>query len=213
MSHTVVDAEAPTPSEGPDRWKHNPAWATPDATAFAEILGALRRVQSAAAFSAPPAALTSELIGPLEEIADHLAAHRTGEDGRLAGGSAVGGPGHPLFVPYEVTSCGARTLRASVEFEPVHVGGNGAVHGGVLPLLFDDVLGVFVAFQSERHCRTAYLHVNYRKVTPIRRPLRIDAAIDRVEGRKTYVTGRLYDGETLLADVEALFVQLLPGQP
>jgi acyl-coenzyme A thioesterase PaaI-like protein len=213
MSHTVVDAEAATPPERPDRWRRNPAWGTPDAKAFAELLGALRRVQSAAACSAPPAALTSELIGPLEEIADHLAAHRAGEDQRLAGGSAFGGPGHPLLIPYQVTSWGAQTLRATVEFEPVHVGGNGAVHGGVLPLLFDDVLGVFVAARGDHRCRTAYLHVNYRKVTPIHRPLRIDAAIDRAEGRKTYVTGGLYDGECLLADVEALFVQLLPGQP
>ncbi|MFF1834811.1 PaaI family thioesterase [Streptomyces sp. NPDC058231] len=213
MSHTVVDTEAALPPEGPVPWRHNPAWDTPDAESFGELLGALRRVHATAAFSAPPADLTSALVGPLEEIADHLAAHRVGEDERLAGGSASGGPGHPLLIPYEIISCEDRTLRAAVEFGPAHVGGNGAVHGGMLPLLFDDVLGVFVASQEEYRCRTAYLHVNYRRVTPIHRPLRIDAVIDRTEGRKTYVTGRLHEGDSLLADVEALFVRLLPGQP
>ncbi|MCU1688189.1 MAG: thioesterase superfamily protein, partial [Jatrophihabitantaceae bacterium] len=37
--------------------------------------------------------------------------------------------------------------------------------------------------------------------------------IDRVEGRKKFSSGRLYDGDTLVADAEALFVILKPGQP
>jgi acyl-CoA thioesterase FadM len=61
--------------------------------------------------------------------------------------------------------------------------------------------------------RTAYLHINYRQVVPIEKKLQIDAAVDRVEGRKIFVAGRLSDGDTVLADAEALFVLLKPGQP
>ena len=32
-------------------------------------------------------------------------------------------------------------VRGRVVFRPFHLGGNGAAHGGTLPLLFDDVLG------------------------------------------------------------------------
>ena len=65
---------------------------------------------------------------------------------------------------------------------------------------------------SEPPSRTAYLTVNYRAVAPIERDLRVEAGVDRVEGRKKFSSGRLYDGDTLVADAEALFVVLRPGQ-
>lgn len=55
--------------------------------------------------------------------------------------------------------------------------------------------------------------MNYRKITPIGRPLTVSVSIDGIEGRKTWITGRLHDGDELFADVEALFLRLLPGQP
>jgi len=48
---------------------------------------------------------------------------------------------------------------------------------------------------------------------PIERELQIDAGIDRVEGRKIFVSGRLSDGDTLLTEADALFVRLKPGHP
>jgi len=51
------------------------------------------------------------------------------------------------------------------------VGGNYAVHGGVLPLLFDSVFGMVIHAAGRPISRTAFLHVDYRKVTPIDTPL------------------------------------------
>jgi hypothetical protein len=48
---------------------------------------------------------------------------------------------------------------------------------------------------------------------PVEKELQIDAGVDRVDGRKIFVSGRLSDGETLLTEAEALFVRLKPGQP
>ena len=61
--------------------------------------------------------------------------------------------------------------------------------------------------------RTAYLKINYRNIAPIEKELKFDAGIDRVDGRKIFVSGRLTDGDTLLAEADALFVKLKPGQP
>ena len=61
--------------------------------------------------------------------------------------------------------------------------------------------------------RTAYLKINYRNIVPIEKELQFDAGIDRVDGRKIFVSGRLTDGDTLLAEADALFVKLKPGQP
>ncbi|SKX74655.1 Uncharacterised protein [Mycobacteroides abscessus subsp. massiliense] len=64
-----------------------------------------------------------------------------------------------------------------------------------------------------RKLRTAYLNINYRKVTPIEKELQFDCTLDRVEGRKVYLTSRLLDGDDVLAEADALFVKLNPGQP
>ena len=47
----------------------------------------------------------------------------------------------------------------------------------------------------------------------IDKELQVDAGIDRIEGRKIFVTGLLLDGGDVLCEAEALFVKLLPGQP
>jgi acyl-CoA thioesterase FadM len=81
-------------------------------------------------------------------------------------------------------------------------------------MLFDTVLGLTSAvLTGGRRQRTAYLHINYRQIVPIEKKLQIDAAVDRVDGRKIFISGRLSDGDTVLADAEALFVRLKPGQP
>jgi hypothetical protein len=62
--------------------------------------------------------------------------------------------------------------------------------------------------------RTASLTVNYRRITPLDVELRFAASRDRVEGRKRWGSARLFDPSgTLLSDADALFLQLLPGQP
>jgi acyl-CoA thioesterase FadM len=66
---------------------------------------------------------------------------------------------------------------------------------------------------ESRYQRTAFLHLNYRNIAPVEKTLRVEAGINRIEGRKIFVEGRLLDGDTVLADAEALFVRLKPGQP
>jgi acyl-coenzyme A thioesterase PaaI-like protein len=121
--------------------------------------------------------------------------------------------GNIMQVPSDLTTVGDG-VDGSVRFRRYHLGRNGAVHGGAVALMWDSVLG-FAAFRLTRSLkqRTAYLHVNYRKIVPIDKDLRVDARIDRSEGRKIYVSGRLRDGDDLLCDAEALFVALNPGQP
>ncbi len=105
-------------------------------------------------------------------------------------------------------------VRGTTCFRRFHLGRNGAVHGGALAHLFDSLLG-FTAFKlsESKKQRTAFLHVDYRQVVPIERELQVHASIDRIDGRKIYVAGRLLDGDAVLCEAEALFVMLKPGQP
>ena len=122
--------------------------------------------------------------------------------------------GSILSIPVDLTVDEDGRIRGTTSFRRFHLGRNGAVHGGSLAHLFDSLLG-FTAFKlsESKKQRTAYLHVNYRQIVPIDKTLRVDAGIDRIEGRKIFVDGRLLDGDAVLCEAEALFVMLKPGQP
>jgi predicted thioesterase len=74
-------------------------------------------------------------------------------------------------------------------------------------------LGRIANSGSRAVSRTAYLKVNYRHITPIGVELRVEATVDRIEGRKRWISGRLFHHDVLVADAEGLFIELRPGQP
>lgn len=181
---------------------------------FESLVAEFRRMQAALCAAAPDPELVAALEQEFRDAADRLDAIRQPvEEDRASRRVGLSSRGHPGLVPFEVEHLDDRVFRATVEFTDAHVGGNGAVHGGAIPLLFDDFLGIFVGEKGQSHSRTASLTVNFRKITPINTPLLVEGTIDRIDGRKTWVSGRLFHGSDLTADAEALFLRLLPGQP
>ncbi|MBB5914451.1 acyl-coenzyme A thioesterase PaaI-like protein [Nocardia transvalensis] len=154
-------------------------------------------------------------LAQAQQLIDLLEPHRAPElQGPAGRVTALPGRGSLLMPPWEVVAAGPGGVRMRGRFRRYHLGGNSAVHGGVLPLLFDDLFGSLVHYAGRPISRTAYLHVNYRKVTPLDTPLLVEGTVDRTDGRKAFVSARLTDeSETLLADCEGLMVQLLPWQP
>jgi acyl-coenzyme A thioesterase PaaI-like protein len=122
--------------------------------------------------------------------------------------------GSVLTIPAELYKTDDGRIGGTAQFRRFHLGRNGAVHGGCIAQLFDSLLG-YTAFRLTRslYQRTAYLHVDYRKIVPIETKLQVDAGITEVDGRKMFIAGRLLDGEDVLAEANALFVKLKPGQP
>ncbi len=86
--------------------------------------------------------------------------------------------------------------RGTARFRRFHLGRNGAAHGGAVAHLFDSLLG-FTAFKlsGSKAQRTAFLHVDYRKIVLIGEELQVDAVIDDIVDRKIFVSGRLLDGD------------------
>jgi acyl-coenzyme A thioesterase PaaI-like protein len=180
-------------------------------TRFYELFCAL---QDAVTESDPPEEVWAESSTHVEAALALLAPWKAPEWERPAGTrSDLPGRGNPMLIPFAMEEETSDSIRGRTSFRAFHLGGNGAAHGGTLPLLFDDVLGRIANAGSRAVARTAYLHVNYRKITPIGVELDVDAHVDRIEGRKRWVTGRLLHEGAVLADAEALFVELLPGQP
>jgi hypothetical protein len=125
---------------------------------------------------------------------------------------AAPGHGQVLCPAFAVDRLDAVSLDGRVMFGPYFHGANAAVHGGAVALLFDEILGLPANINVTTLARTAYLHVNYRAITPIGKELQLTARLTSVQGRKRFVHGELKDGDILCAEADGLFLELLAGQ-
>jgi acyl-coenzyme A thioesterase PaaI-like protein len=181
---------------------------------FAGLVHQVRRLQDGFTGANLPLDVAKDALDRLTVIADTMAAHQVDPLEAPAGARLdLPGRGHPFLPPHVIEEWTDARVRAQVTFTRLHLGGNGAASGGAHAVLFNEILGRLSAGGGRPLSRTAYIHVNYRSVTPIGRQLTVDATLDRVDGRKRYVTGRLCSGTDVVADAEGLFVELLPGQP
>jgi acyl-coenzyme A thioesterase PaaI-like protein len=180
--------------------------------AVARLVTALRRVQDRVIGTAAPTGTMTAAAELLERAAAELDPYRmTGTEPPSWGDLRRTSGTRALAPPLVDLRCTAQELDARVTFGAFHVGGNGAAHGGTIPLLFDEVLGR-LANVGRPMSRTANLSVDYRRVTPVGRELRVHARVEKEEGRKRFLYGQLLDGEQVTAEVHALFVALRPGQ-
>ena len=107
-------------------------------------------------------------------------------------------PLHPLVHPDNTVTA---ELVLGIEYQ----GPPGCVHGGIVALLFDEMLGLANAAGGTVGM-TADLRLTYKSPTPLDTPLRFTAKQNRTEGRKIYSSASLYAGETLTATAEGLFI-------
>ncbi|MBF4480108.1 Thioesterase superfamily protein [Rhodococcus rhodochrous J3] len=91
-----------------------------------------------------------------------------------------------------------------IHLGPVYEGPAGHVHGGVSALLLDQILGD-AARISGYPGMTGTLTIRYRKRTPLG-ALRVEAKLDRVEGRKAFVVGHIADSEGVCVEAEGIFI-------
>ena len=181
---------------------------------FAAMIDALRRFQDIANGCRPPAEVSDTVARALSAATDELARYAAPESEQL--GSYLHdwpGRGQALAPTVHIDDVADGRVSGTARFGRFYLGGNGAVHGGAIPLIFDEVLGRLAGSGGRPRSRTAYLRTDYRAITPIDRDLQVVAWIDREEGRKIFTRGELrYEGH-VVAEGDALFVTLLPGQP
>src|SRR5271170_1475623 len=92
------------------------------------------------------------------------------------------------------------TLNGAYEGPP------GLVHGGVCALVLDHVLGEAASAGLTKPLFTGTLTVRFVRGTPLGR-LRADAAVERTEGVKSFVSGHLSDGEGITVEAEGIFIK------
>ena len=90
-----------------------------------------------------------------------------------------------------------------------HFDGVGAVHGGAIALLFDELLGR-LANTARPMARTAFLRMDFRVPAPWGVQLDFACRIEKIEGRKRFLAGDLMRDDVVLAQASGLWVELRP---
>jgi acyl-coenzyme A thioesterase PaaI-like protein len=203
-----------------DAWHPGGGFNPPDPSTqggpdYGRFIDGVRALQDHARAVDAPDAVITEAADLLDKLSALLTPFDT-DEWQSPSGRRMDLPvrGNILTVPMNAHKTDDGRIEGWARFARFHLGRNGAVHGGCLGMLFDTVLGLTSSvLTGGPRQRTAYLHINYRQIVPIEKKLQIEAGVDRMDGRKIFVSGRLRDGDTVLTDAEALFVLLKPGQP
>ena len=179
------------------------------------FVAAMRRLQDLTVSTDPESAMWATAAERIEDLCALLQEHQV-QEGHAPAGRVIDLPGlgHPLLPPWTVTDFGPDGVTMEGLFTRSHVGGNNAVHGGMIPLLYDWHFGMIVSTAGLSPSRTAYLHVDYRNITPVDEPLTAYGRIAEIDGRKAFVTATMTAADgTLLTEANGLMVRLLPHQP
>lgn len=162
--------------------------------------------------SNPPLDVVEKVAGHFADVQKLVADYQVSERHRPFGHLDVPGRAQCMSPALRMNRWERDDAQGVVTFGKYYLGGNGAAHGGTIPLMFDEVLGR-LASTDRTPCRTAYLHVDYRSITPIDRELTVAGWFEREEGRKRLLRAELRHGDVLCAEAEGLFIELKPGQP
>lgn len=180
---------------------------------YHEVINSVREFLDSLARARLDAEAVARLRSKLSDLNDHLVSSAVPESERTFGRAwKLSNRGQALVPDLVVVESGPHQLVGTARFSDFYHGQNGAAHGGTIPLLFDEAFGRLAVAGDTPRSRTAYLNTNYRAITPIGPELDLRAWIERAEGRKRFMRCTLYHGDTLCAEAEALFVELVHGQ-
>jgi hypothetical protein len=124
--------------------------------------------------------------------------------------SPIIGPLNPIAppVPFKLVE---RELHATHSFDAQYNGPPASVHGGVIALVFDELLGSLGAILGIGGF-TGTLKVIYRSLTPLDQPIRMRSWVDREEGVKIFIKGQMFTtdsggDERLCSEAEGIFIR------
>lgn len=156
-----------------------------DLAAHREVLAARQRARDASVSETPVA------IGGMEDFRDR---------GPIAGRS------NPIAAPLSLApDPDAGVVVGEVTFGPAFEGAPGCVHGGFVAAVLDEALGMACIF-SGGPGMTGELTTRYLRHTPLESPLRVEARLVSVDGRKLRTTGEVTCNGEVVAEGSGLFI-------
>ena len=202
----------------------------PDPQALARAASAAREVIANIRKTQAPAELLDEVTAQLEAIHEKLAPYdfegpfaqgaleapnmgegsampEVGDPAEFFPYSPVIGPGNPI-APGVVFERKGEELHAEHGFDAQYCGPPTGVHGGIVALVFDELLGCCNVVNQVGGF-TGTLTVRYHSLTPVgvENRIRMRSWIEKREGRKTFTKGTMHFGDRLTAEAEGVFIQ------
>ena len=128
------------------------------------------------------------------------------DPGRFFPYSPIIGEWNPIAPPAVLSWDGER-IHGTATVGATHAGPPNMVHGGVIALLFDEVLG------CANMCAgvggfTGTLTVRYERPTPLGGELELESHIETVEGRKITTRGTITHAGQVTARAEGVFIRV-----
>ncbi|MGO9506821.1 MAG: PaaI family thioesterase [Mycobacterium sp.] len=121
-------------------------------------------------------------------------------------GNAAVGVCNPIAPPIVVNHDGGGRCWTEFVLGSAYEGPPTLVHGGVSALVLDHMLGEAASEGLSRARFTGTIIVKYLRGTPLG-PLRCEAWIDRVEGRKVFARGTISDAAGITVESEGIFIE------
>jgi len=197
-------------------------------TARLRLAEALRPLIAMTVSGTPDDAALEEAAHVVEQVAAGLAA-RAGPDRRMRlephsgrptidylPTSPIAGTLNPIAPPVRLQAVdgedgGTPEIRGTAWFDYPYEGPPNCVHGGVIAATFDEILGAANIIAGSPGM-TGTLSVRYRKPTPLRADLRLEARFLDRSGRKIRTWAGMYHGDVLTAEADGLFIEVIPRQ-
>jgi acyl-coenzyme A thioesterase PaaI-like protein len=183
------------------------------------LAGALRQLVALCVTTDAPESALAAATASVEAARDLLAPHptRTFQDGFsgcrtlddfafFTDRATLVGECNPIAPPMRLHFDGEMAV-ATVTFGPPFEGAPGLVHGGLVAAAFDQLFG-YLQVRLQKGSLTRHLSVSYKRPTPFQTELRLEAHLERSEGRRHYVKARLFAHGEVTAEAEGVFVSL-----
>ncbi len=175
---------------------------------LASLGKALRALQDAATATSAPMSVASDVAQAIDDATSLLLpfvadAEQYGADfpnyvrARAA---------HTLMPQMTVVARTSESVEFAVLFGIFYRNPFGQVHGGAIAMVFDTAIARLGLVGTKRFL-TANLSVDYRGAAPVDVELTVRIRLARIEGRKRFIEGELMNGDELLAEVRALFIE------
>ena len=104
-------------------------------------------------------------------------------------------------------SVAGKTLTIHCEFPNCYESAPDTVQGGMVAAVYDQLLAYAVMIEGVTG-PTLSTHVNFLKPTPLNQPLRFEASVDSIDGKKYAVKGSCYCGDEKITEADGLVLAL-----
>ena len=160
--------------------------------------------EAAAAAAADAIRGVTASLRPLSEVGWHAVRHA--DTGRpLAFTNPAAGQRNPIAPPMEVTHRADGRCATDFILGPAYEGPPGTVHGGIVALVLDQLLGEAATDGLTLPRFTGTITLRYLRGTPLG-SLHAEAWVDRIDGHKTYAHGFIGDAQGPTAQAEGVFI-------